>query len=267
MKRLEITKEYLYEQYVIKERSSVDIAKECNCSYSTITRKLKGFGFNIRTNTESKLSKNIDKLMNYNWMFKQYITNNRPLSSIAKELKCSDKTIANYLRILNISLKTVSESKKDIFKYTIDELHYEALKYNFAKEFAIGSYPQYQSARSRGILKNICSHMGRKNIGFDINKSGLLYYIKIYSECLIVYKIGITNYNTKNRIQTMGLNKKFNTKILKEIYFENGANALSFESEYKKQFKEFQYKGEPIMNNGNTELFTKDVLGLDMADE
>ena len=96
--------------------------------------------------------------------------------------------------------------------------------------------------------------------GFDKNKPAYFYYIR-FNE---LYKIGITNIKVKKRIQTMQVSKFYQSKILQEIYFENGIDALDLETKTKQQFKEFQYHGDKIMTNGNTELFVKDILGLDI---
>ncbi|MDD4242683.1 MAG: hypothetical protein PHG08_00080 [Bacilli bacterium] len=94
--------------------------------------------------------------------------------------------------------------------------------------------------------------------GFNQTKPAYFYYIKINE----LYKVGITNLTVKQRITSMGVPKLYQPIILQEIYFENGADAFALESKYKQQFKEFHYKGDPIMKNGNSELFTKNILEI-----
>jgi hypothetical protein len=104
-----------------------------------------------------------------------------------------------------------------------------------------------------------------KGGGFDKNKPGYCYYIKFESKnTLPLYKIGITNSLIEKRIQTMKACNSWKHTILQELYFENGSEALNMETKILSDFKEFKYKGEKIMKNGNTELFTKDILNLDI---
>jgi len=103
--------------------------------------------------------------------------------------------------------------------------------------------------------------------GFDINEEGTLYYIKFESDTQILYKIGITNLKVKQRLTSMGINKNFKTTILQELFFESGSDALYMEKSILQEFKNFQYKGDPIMKSGNSELFIKDVLKLDIESE
>ena len=62
------------------------------------------------------------------------------------------------------------------------------------------------------------------------------------------------------------VNKSWTPTILQDIYFENGQDALDLENYNKKKYKEFQYIGEHIMGNGNSELFTENILELDNED-
>ena len=48
-------------------------------------------------------------------------------------------------------------------KWTLENLQKEALKYNSPGDFCKGSPNAYNSARSRNLLDQICSHMTRKN--------------------------------------------------------------------------------------------------------
>ena len=97
--------------------------------------------------------------------------------------------------------------------------------------------------------------------GFDQNKSGYYYYIRFdnpnYNS---LYKVGVTNKTISARIRTMRIQKYWIPVILQQIYFKNGADALALETSHKQIFKEFKYNGEPIMVNGNSELFTKNIL-------
>lgn len=94
--------------------------------------------------------------------------------------------------------------------------------------------------------------------GFDQNKPAILYYLKITTDKgLTLYKIGITNRSVNERFQLTDLSK---IEIIKQEEFALGSDALNKETEIKRKFKEFQYKGPDVLSSGNTELFTKDIL-------
>jgi hypothetical protein len=116
-------------------------------------------------------------------------------------------------------------------------------------------------------LQNKCGCPSCAKTGFDKNKPASCYYIKFETEFQTLYKIGITNLSVKKRLVGMGVPSNINITILQELCFENGKNALKLESKILKEFKTFKYLGEAIMDNGNSELFTKDVLGLDIFSE
>jgi len=99
--------------------------------------------------------------------------------------------------------------------------------------------------------------------GFDNSKIGYCYYIKFETENQILYKVGVTNLSAKKRLIGMGVPNNIKVTILQELKFENGKDALDLESKIMKKFKAFKYFGKAIMVNGNSELFTKDVLLLD----
>lgn len=100
--------------------------------------------------------------------------------------------------------------------------------------------------------------------GFNVDKSASCYYIKIESVSQILYKIGITNNKVKSRISGMQIDKDIIVTILQDTIFDKGIDARNSENNIKTMFSEFLYQGHPVMKNGNTELFTKDVLGLDI---
>jgi hypothetical protein len=98
-----------------------------------------------------------------------------------------------------------------------------------------------------------------KTSGLDSSKPAILYYLSINNGQ--AYKIGITNFDVNKRFIK---DKTFTYKIIEVWTYENGKDAFDKELEIKREFKEAQYKGDPLMKSGNTELFTHDILGLDI---
>jgi transposase len=94
-------KRWLYEQYIILKKSTIQIAKEYGCSYSVILKWLKKFNIPTRNPTECQTI--IQKpYMKKEWLFNQYITLNKSISQIAMEIDCGTATISRWLIKLEI---------------------------------------------------------------------------------------------------------------------------------------------------------------------
>lgn len=118
-----------------------------------------------------------------------------------------------------------------------------------------GEFEQIPDSHLRGHGCPSCSKSG-----FDKNKSAILYYLKVTTEDnQELYKIGITNKSVNERFNLTDLKK---IEIIKQEKFESGQDALDKETEIKRKFKEFQYKGPNVLQTGNTELFTVDLFSL-----
>jgi len=99
--------------------------------------------------------------------------------------------------------------------------------------------------------------------GFKKYLAGILYYLRVDFEGEAYYKIGITNHSVQRRYSKRDLK---NITILNETYFASGVDCEYDEYIILKMFKEFKYQGRQTIlhSGGNSELFTKDVLGLDI---
>jgi uncharacterized C2H2 Zn-finger protein len=93
--------------------------------------------------------------------------------------------------------------------------------------------------------------------GFDKSRSAILYYLKIILEDgKELYKLGITNRSINERFSLTELQK---IEIIKQKEYKNGYDAYNKEQDILKQYKKFKYIGPPILDSGNTELFTVDI--------
>lgn len=92
--------------------------------------------------------------------------------------------------------------------------------------------------------------------GFSPGKSGILYYVSVAGGK--AYKIGITNRSVKERFGNSP-----DVEIVKEWYYENGEDCYKEEQRILKEFKEYKYTGDRLLDSGFTEMFYKDVLLLD----
>lgn len=97
------------------------------------------------------------------------------------------------------------------------------------------------------------------NYGFDPNKTATLYYIRFEFNSKIYYKIGITNRTIQERFACEPL--PYTIIYAKSYLF--GDMAYREEQRLLKKHAKHKYKGHPILDSGNTELFTRDVLKLD----
>jgi hypothetical protein len=93
--------------------------------------------------------------------------------------------------------------------------------------------------------------------GFKKDKPAILYYLRVDGN---LYKIGITNYTVRERYSLSDMEK---IEILKEIPFSDGIECYKTEQMLLKKYKEYAYKGNPILSSGNTELFTVDISRLE----
>lgn len=94
--------------------------------------------------------------------------------------------------------------------------------------------------------------------GFNPGKPAIMYYVKIHG----LYKIGVTNNAIKDRFGADDFNC---LKVLRRWDFYTGRNALKREQKILKRFAADRYTGPPLlMRGGDTELFTRDILGLDV---
>jgi len=98
--------------------------------------------------------------------------------------------------------------------------------------------------------------------GFDQTKPGLLYYIAVKTnDGRTLYKIGITNLSVERRFPAAD---RARIRVVRIWRFDIGQIAAKREAVIISQFARYRYYGPDILvGSGNTELFTKDVLGLD----
>ena len=118
-----------------------------------------------------------------------------------------------------------------------------------------GEFKQRPNNHLRGAGCSSCT----KN-GFNVQKQAILYYLKITTDTnQVLYKIGITNRTVNERFNLTDLSK---IEIVKQKLYDNGQDALDWETRLKRMYKEYQYKGPDILSSGNTELFTEDIIAM-----
>ena len=111
MKKLNITKKFLYREYIINGKSSTQIAVEIGCSAPTIIKHLKINNIQTRTISEAK-NPIILEILTVDFLYQEYVINKKSTVQIAKEIGCSGNTVRRKLIKYNIKIRTQSEARK-----------------------------------------------------------------------------------------------------------------------------------------------------------
>ena len=192
-----------------------------------------------------------------------YINANSPLSYIC------DKGHQTKIRFNNLQQGQGCSECKGLKKHTLEE----ARELFSSRELTLLSN-NYKNSNS--VLDYRCSvdHVGKMSYnslqqgigckscakyGFSLSKPATLYYLRFQFEGNFYYKIGITNGTVTKRFQK----DKTPYIVIKETVFKLGKDAYGKEQAILKKFSQWRYKGHPFLIDGNTELFTRDVLYAD----
>jgi len=199
--KIKITKQYLMNEYVIKGKSTMQIAKEFGCSGTSIFNYLKKFNISIRNNQESHIKLNISR----NYLVCEYINKKFSIRKIANKLSCSEATIFNYLKKFNIKIrknKKYAINKKLLENYIDDELSYkqiakaygcsEATIFNYLKKFNIKRKIKINKPESH--LKEILQKISKNKFEFVGNRK---FFIKRFNPDFV-------DFNNKKIIEMYG---------------------------------------------------------------
>jgi Zn finger protein HypA/HybF involved in hydrogenase expression len=99
--------------------------------------------------------------------------------------------------------------------------------------------------------------------GFDQTKPGILYYLAVLTDNNeTLYKIGITNLSVEKRFPNVDLAR---IRTIRTWPFKEGTGAAKRELSILKEYSDDLYCGPDVLiGSGNTELFVRDVLQLDL---
>lgn len=115
-------------------------------------------------------------------------------------------------------------------------------------------------------MKSGCPECAKENNNItkrlDLKAPSSLYYIKIFSNNKIYYKIGVTKEDILYRFRGEKKNG-VSIEVLYQEYFKIGGEAYKKEKEILEKYRKYLTKDKPLYRKGNTEVFDKDVLGLD----
>lgn len=95
-------------------------------------------------------------------------------------------------------------------------------------------------------------------------KKAILYYVKVFYKDKVYYKIGITTQHISDRMrELLRKTRGIRIEIVDTYMFQTGKEAQDVEWNLHIVHKEWKYRGVDILASGNSELYVKDVLGLD----
>ena len=149
-------KNWLREEYIIKQRSSVDIAKELGCSYQSVINTLKKYSIPIRDSkkassmTLKRKSKSgeLDKyVVSEKFLINEYKEKKRAIQDIAHEIGCSNYVVRKRLKKYKIPFNMEKDKRGIKERETKDfrDFHNKIIKkYNYS--CAICGYDRFVNA-------------------------------------------------------------------------------------------------------------------------
>lgn len=145
-------------------------------------------------------------------------------------------------------------------KYTYDSTNYQGSHTNIIITCPVhGVFEQTPSNHLAGKGCKKCTLAG----GYDASKAGKVYYISIDNGKY--YKIGITNRTVWQRFSK---DEHDRIRIVKEWDYPFGRDAQIAETKILRAHRGLLIPStQKVLRDGNSEIFTKDVLGLDYTEE
>jgi IS30 family transposase len=98
--------EWLREQYINQERSTVDIADEIEVAGSSVRRWMNKHGIEVHSESERQSDGDVKKLKDEEWLREQYRNKERSIYEIADKLNVSNSTVFCWLRRHEISTRS-----------------------------------------------------------------------------------------------------------------------------------------------------------------
>jgi len=175
--------------------------------------------------------------------------------------KCAQKEGNKKLYVsFEVALARAKSKHGNVYKY--DSSTYIAFKYPMIMECKLhGKFTKSMQEHCLAERPGGCPLCASS--GFSRSKEGTLYYLRVQPfNGVVLYKIGITNNSVEQRFSSSDLSI---ITVLNTVHYQNGEDCHQAEKKIKREFKEFRYTGSDVLiSGGNTELFTKDILGLDL---
>lgn len=91
---MELTRDWLYDQYITQEKTVIEICNEFGLKRDTVAHKLSDYGIH-----------KINRMLPYkdkDWLYDQYITKDKTMNQIANEVGCRQSCISHYCKKFGI---------------------------------------------------------------------------------------------------------------------------------------------------------------------
>ena len=170
-----------------------------------------------------------------------------------REFETKDPNGYAYCRRHNILDEVCEHMERQHIVHSEKNIIEVAMKYKLLKDFRIENPKIYDAAKRMKLTSKIKTILKVSKGGFDYQKKGILYYISVNDGQ--AFKIGITNYNVQKRFK----NEFYKITVIFEKEYENGYDAADAELKILRRFKKHKYKGNNLLESGNTELFNIDI--------
>lgn len=145
-----ITKEFLETEYIDRKKSVCQIARELNKSPKFVRRKL------VKYNIQERVNKSFKNILTKGFLIKEYITNGKPVSEIAKQVNASPSAVVIYLKKHNIKTRAIGTASK--FKKTLTKA-FLITEYVDKKKTSIQIADEVNCSRA-----TICNYLNKYNI-------------------------------------------------------------------------------------------------------
>jgi hypothetical protein len=96
--------------------------------------------------------------------------------------------------------------------------------------------------------------------GFNCGLPGVCYLLTFIIDGQIIYKVGVTNRTVQDRYCSEEFKYCIEAKVKA---FNVGRDAYNMEQRLLKEYKQYKYKGDPILKSGNTELLVGPIEDLE----
>lgn len=252
---------------------------------------LRGFGCNRcgRVETAKKLGHSRDRFVEdaqqshgqrYDYSNVEYVNALTNVTIICPDHGPFDQKPANHIRGIGCPrcgdertaakrTRTTEDFIREAIEVHGDRYDYSKVEYKTSHEkveIVCAEHGSFWTSAVNHVRGNQSGCPGCAVSGFDQTKPGLLYYVAVVTEDGDTrYKIGITNLSLEKRFPAADLAR---IRVVETWWFAIGRDAAEREAEILYEFASDRYSGPDILvGAGNTELFTRDVLGLDIGDD
>lgn len=176
----------------------------------------------------------------------------RLLSNVKGCPKCG-RTKAHHPTKTDVPKLIDKMNKVHNYKYDYSKMIFTKMKQQHTIVCPVhGEFQQRLTAHLKGTGCPSCA-----SGGFDPKKPGYVYYLSLNDGQ--AYKIGITNRSVKERFNLTELSK---ITVIWTKYFENGQDCWDTEKRILNEYRQYKYVGNPLLESGNTELFSIDIFNL-----